>query len=176
MRLLSFTSPLSVEQVIQCDSNSAGCNGGYTDSAFKYVEKAGGIETAADYPYSSYSGTTGRCVADKSKFVVSVNSYTKVVGESNMGTYVQSTGPLSICVDASSWSTYSAGVMSYCGTNVNHCVQAVGVDTSGVGGYWKVKNSWGTSWGESGFIRLAYGKNTCGITWDPLYSDVKFTD
>lgn len=62
--------------------------------------------------------------------------------------------------------------MSTCGQSVDHCVQAVGVDTSS-GGYWKVRNSWGTGWGESGFIRLAYGKNTCDITNDPTYTAVK---
>jgi cathepsin L len=58
--------------------------------------------------------------------------------------------------------------MKSCGKQVDHCVQAVGVDASS-SGYWKVRNSWGTSWGESGFIRLAYGANTCAITNDPTY-------
>jgi C1A family cysteine protease len=49
-------------------------------------------------------------------------------------------------------------------------VQAVGISTTG--GYWKVRNSWGTSWGESGFIRLAYGDNTCGLTSDANYATV----
>ena len=84
-----------------------------------------------------------------------------------MATYVSETGPLSICVDAETWSSYTGGVMSVCGNSVDHCVQAVGVDTAS--GYWKVRNSWGTSWGESGFIRLAYGANTCDITNDPTY-------
>lgn len=59
--------------------------------------------------------------------------------------------------------------MSTCGKSVDHCVQATGVDTSS---YWKVRNSWGTSWGESGFIRLKYGANTCAITNDPTYAVV----
>jgi len=68
--------------------------------------------------------------------------------------------PVSICVDASNWSLYKTGVFSNCGkTNLDHAVLAVGIDASGI---WKVKNSWATSWGEQGFIRLAAG-NTCGI-------------
>jgi C1A family cysteine protease len=52
--------------------------------------------------------------------------------------------------------------MTSCGKRINHTVQAVGVDTSS-GGYWKVRNSWGSSFGEAGYIRLAYGKDTCGL-------------
>lgn len=59
--------------------------------------------------------------------------------------------------------------MSTCGKKVDHCVQATGVDTSS---YWKVRNSWGTKWGESGYIRLKYGANTCAITNDPTYATV----
>ena len=89
--------------------------------------------------------------------------------ESAMASYVQSTGPLSVCLDASSWNSYTGGIMSTCTKNVDHCVQAVGVDTSS---YWKVRNSWGTSWGESGYIRLKYGSNTCAIANDPTYVTV----
>jgi len=89
-----------------------------------------------------------------------------------MASYVQATGPLSVCVDASSWNSYTGGILSTCGKNVDHCVQAVGVYPASSGGYWKVRNSWGTSCGESGYIRLAYGKNTCDITNDPTYVSV----
>ncbi len=61
-------------------------------------------------------------------------------------------------VDAGGWSHYVSGIFSNCGTNLNHAVLLVGV----VNGAWKIKNSWGTGWGERGFIRLASG-NTCGI-------------
>ena len=85
-----------------------------------------------------------------------------------MASYVGSTGPLSIIVDASAWSSYTGGILSTCGTSLDHAVQAVGIDTAA--GYWKVRNSWGTSWGEAGFIRLAYGKNLCGLTSDANYA------
>jgi len=69
-------------------------------------------------------------------------------------------GPVSICVDASNWSAYKSGVFSNCGaTNLNHAVLLVGYNDSGA---WIVKNSWGASWGTSGFITLAAG-NTCGL-------------
>jgi C1A family cysteine protease len=166
LRAKGTSQLLSVEQIVQCDSTSYGCSGGWTENAYNYVKKAGGIETEAAYPYSSYNGATGRCQASASQFVASISGYTTVRGEDQMASYVQSTGPLSVCVDASSWSSYRGGVMSACGKQVNHCVQAVGVDASS---YWKVRNSWGTSWGESGHIRLAFGQNTCAITNDPTY-------
>eukprot|EP01038_Epipyxis_sp_PR26KG_P010130 gene10130-13628_t len=172
MRTLGKSFVLSPEQITQCDTTSQGCNGGWTERAYNYVKKAGGIETDANYPYTSYQGVTGTCKATASKYVVSVTGYTTVSGESNMATYVQSKGPLSVCLDASSWNSYKGGIMTTCGKSVDHCVQAVGVDASS-SGYWKVRNSWGTSWGESGFIRLAYGKNTCAITNDPTYVAVK---
>jgi len=169
MRTLKTSYILSPEQITQCDTRSSGCNGGWTERAYDYVTKAGGIETNTDYPYTSYQGTTGTCHEEKSKFKIGVTKYTTVKGESNMASYVQSTGPLSVCVDASKWNSYKGGIVSSCGTRVDHCVQAVGVDASS-SGYWKVRNSWGTSWGESGYIRLAYGKNMCAITNDPTWT------
>jgi len=172
MRTLGSTYILSPEQLVQCDSTSSGCNGGWTEHAYKYVKRAGGIETESSYPYTSYAGKTGTCSADSSKNVLTVSDYTTVSGESNMAAYVQATGPLSVCLDASSWNSYTGGIMSVCGKSVDHCVQAVGVYPATAGGYWKVRNSWGTSWGESGYIRLSYGSNTCDITNDPTYVSV----
>ena len=89
-----------------------------------------------------------------------------------MAAHVLTTGPVAIAVDASSWSSYTGGVLSVCGTSIDHAVQAVGVDTSASGGYWKVRNSWGTDWGEDGFIRLQYGQDSCGLTNDPTWVTV----
>ena len=77
-----------------------------------------------------------------------------------MATYIQNTGPLSIYVAASAWSTYVSGVMSasLCGTIPNHVVQAVGLTMyDDWTGEWKIRNSWGEEWGEDGFIRFTYG-------------------
>jgi len=171
MRTLGTSYTLSPEQITQCATGAYGCNGGWTEAAYNYVKNAGGIVTEATYPYTSYYGTTGTCKVDVSKAVIKVNGYTTVKGESAMASYMQSTGPLSVCLDASSWNSYKGGIMTVCGNSVDHCVQAVGVDASS-NGYWKVRNSWGPGWGESGYIRLAYGKNTCAITNDPTYVSV----
>jgi len=178
MRTLNTTFILSPEQIVQCDRTSAGCNGGWTESAYNYVKKAGGITQDSDYPYTSYLGTTGSCKATIPTQVVTVTGFTTIGGstasaiETNMANYVLSTGPLSVCLDASSWNSYTGGIMKVCGQSVDHCVQAVGVDT-GTNGYWKVRNSWGVSWGESGYIQLAYGSNTCDITNDPTWTNVQ---
>jgi C1A family cysteine protease len=72
--------------------------------------------------------------------------------------------PVSVAVDASVWSSYRSGILSNCAKNVNHGVLLVGASDA----FWKIKNSWGATWGESGFIRLARG-DTCAICQYPSY-------
>jgi len=164
---------LSPQQVTSCTKylipGVGGCNGGFPESGYRYARR--GLEQDVDYPYTSGNrGITGQCDSNSSKFVVKTTGYTNVASgqpgdEDMMAEYVGYTGPLSIVVDASVWSTYTGGIMSNCGQDINHAVQVVGVDTT-LRGSWKVRNSWGTSWGESGYIRLKYGKNTCGLAAD----------
>jgi len=87
--------------------------------------------------------------------------------ESSMQSYVSSTGPLSVCVDANSWNSYRSGIMTSCGTSIDHCVQIVGYGSYGSYNYWKVRNSWGRNWGESGHMRLQIGRNLCRINNEP---------
>lgn len=172
MRELGITYELSPEQITQCAHGSSGCDGGATEAAYKYVEGVKGVVTGDNYPYtpSTYEGVTGLCQADTSKAVIAVKDFFWVLaGETAMASFVQQTGPLSVCLDATTWNTYNGGIMSHCGSRVNHCVQAVGVDAA-ANGFWKVRNSWGVAWGELGFIRLAYGKDTCAISNDPTYT------
>jgi hypothetical protein len=94
-------------QQVDCDTNSGGCDGGWPESAYDYVESVGGIEQASDYPYSAGSGVSNTCQADPSKFVINISEYYTLSGqESEMAAHVKSTGPLSICVDASNWSMW----------------------------------------------------------------------
>jgi hypothetical protein len=185
MRELGVTYELSTQQVISCDRTDGGCNGGNTETAYRYMEEAGGLVLAKDYPDTSHtSGSTGTCSSSKAADpVISVKSYHTISGEnadaSNqeaaMANYVAATGPLSICVDANGWQTYKGGIMSGCPKSLDHCVQAVGINTDSSSPYWKVRNSWDTDWGESGFIRLAYGNNECGLTHDPTWVSVGLT-
>jgi C1A family cysteine protease len=169
------TQVLAPQQITSCDKTSFGCNGGTTESAYRYVMSAGGLETESDYPYTSGSrGVTGSCESNSKDFVVDISGYQTVSsssrGESDMASYVGATGPLSVCVDAESWSSYTSGVMKICGSSVDHCVQAVGLDTKASTPYWIVRNSWGVTWGEQGYIYLEYGQNTCAVASDATYT------
>merc|ERR1711972_1248552 len=121
------------------------------------MEKAGGVELESDYPYTSGdSGSRGQCNAEPSEFAVKVDSFSTISssadGESDMYSEIMSS-PMSICVDAESWQMYMGGVVdrSTCGTELDHCVQVVGIKS---GQWWIVKNQWETDWGEDGYIRV----------------------
>lgn len=125
MRQKGETVILSPEEVVQCDSTSYGCNGGWSESAYEYVESAGGLSTEDSYPYThaTEQGITGTCQKSEIDPVVGISGYTTVNGESSMASYVTSTGPLSVCLDASSWNSYTGGIMSVCGHSVDHLYQ-----------------------------------------------------
>merc|ERR1712196_523285 len=78
--------------------------------------------------------------------------------------------PVSVAVEADSifFQLYSGGVMQFwCGTKLDHGVLAVGYGTDGSTDYWKVKNSWGASWGMDGYVLIERGVNKCGIADGP---------
>ncbi len=91
--------------------------------------------------------------------------------EDAMLAYVLSTGPVSACLDATTWNTYTGGIIGTCGSEPNHCVQVVGANT--VENYWLVRNTWGTAWGEDGYIRIKIGEDLCGISFIPTYVKAK---
>jgi len=155
---------LSPQQINSCDKVDGGCNGGNTETAYEYVAKAGGLESGADYPYTSGGGTTGTCHFDASKVAIKIKSYTSVAkGETSLQSALNN-GPVSICLAADAFQSYRSGILQSCPGQVDHCVQAVGYDSGA--NYWIVRNSWGTSWGEAGYIRIAIGKDLCKISDD----------
>jgi len=164
----SLTS-VSEQELVSCDKVDDGCNGGLMDNAFEWLisNKNGKIVTEASYEYTSGRGSSGSCKSVTGKSVGATISGHKDVTqtESQMVAWVSKNGPLPIAVDASEhWQTYTGGVVSTCsGTSLDHGVMAVGYTSD----YWIVKNSWGASWGESGYIRLAYGSNQCGLNQSP---------
>jgi len=93
---------------------------------------------------------------------------TKNRDENLLQSNLYSLGPLSVCVEADSWQFYRSGVItSNCGDDLDHCVLLTGWGKQTRAGqdetYWILRNSWGTSWGENGYIRILKGKNLCGI-------------
>jgi len=150
------------QQLVDCagSSGNQGCNGGLMDDAFEYIIKNGGIGSEASYPYTAKDGKCKQVAK-----VATVSKYTDVK-KNDEGDLMSAVNiePVSVAVDAASWSAYKKGIMSgLCGKSLDHGVLAIGYGTEGSQDYWLVKNSWGTSWGESGFIRLIRNKNECGI-------------
>jgi C1A family cysteine protease len=161
---------LSPQQVTSCTTSCLGCNGGNPISAWGYVSSFGGQEPNLDYPYvSGITGQTGTCKSKAQDIVEDVGSTYSMIAdspseESNMLAQIQES-PMSICVDATLWQTYQGGVItasSGCGTTIDHAVQATGYNAEG--NYWIIRNSWGSTWGENGFVWVEYGSNVCGVT------------
>jgi len=169
---------LSEEQLVECSKLNNGCNGGSMDLAFMYTERHP-LESEDDYPYNSGSGSSGSCKYDSSKGKVGASSYKDV--STNSVAQLKAAlnlGPVSVAIEAdkSAFQLYTGGVMDSddCGTSLDHGVLAVGYGTDGGKAYFKVKNSWGGSWGESGYIRIGQeeGAGICGIQSMPSYPTV----
>jgi C1A family cysteine protease len=165
---------LSEQQVVDCSKNhNLGCNGGDPRDGYDDIIKEGGFESEADY---KYKGTDGHCKFDKSKIAVPLKSYenTKQGDESSLIDACANKGPVSICVDVEdAWMFYDSGILQdkdcKSGFNdLNHCVVLVGYDKDA----FLIKNSWGASWGEDGYIRVARGSNMCGVATEGTIPDV----
>jgi cathepsin L len=172
----------SEQNLVDCDNRKnggtdLGCNGGLMDSAFTWTKKNGGLCTESGYPYTS--GTTkkeGTCNTSCSKNTkVAPTSYVDVTTNSDSALMsALNIGPVSVAIEAdqAAFQLYKSGVFtSSCGDNLDHGVLAVGYGTESGKDYYKVKNSWGTSWGENGYIKLQRGVSQktgqCGILSGP---------
>ena len=171
MREHNFTGVLSTQELIDCTQQGqgswrGGCGGGDPVPGYKVLQRLGGVASGYDYKFEVRDA---RCRIDNYTKYVKVRDF-KSVGKKDevaMKSFVGSTGPLSVCVDASDWSGYKAGIKTTCGKSTDHCVQLVGYGVEEGVEYWKVRNSWGSSFGENGFIRLKMGKNLCNIADGP---------
>jgi len=180
---------LAPEQVVDCDKVDAGCNGGDLPPAYQYIQKAG-LTLESLYPYTA--GKTGKATACRTNItaVATIQGFVyasppctnagncNAVNEETLRDAVAQTGPSAICVNASGkggvvWQNYRGGVVTgetktVCPAgwfDLDHCVLLTGYgkDNSTGYDYWNVKNSWGSGWGEKGFIRLQRGNNMCGV-------------
>jgi C1A family cysteine protease len=171
---------LSEQNLIDCNRDEKrgnwGCDGGDMETVYDYIiNKAHGINTASYYRYKGQEDKKCRYNPDKS--VGSIHEYAKVEpgNETLLMLALAHIGPLSIAVDASSESfqNYKGGVYDdpECGKDINHAVLLVGYgDDPEAGPYWLVKNSWGTSYGEGGYVKIAKDQgNLCGIANEISY-------
>jgi len=160
---------LSEQNLMDCSTaqGNQGCNGGLMTQAMQYIISNKGIDTESSYPYTAEDGT---CSFNAANVGATLSSFTNVNSgdEGDLQAKVYQ-GPTSVAIDASqsSFQFYSSGVYSdpsCSSTALDHGVLAYGWGTSGSTAYWAVKNSWGTDWGQAGFIWMARNDNNmCGI-------------
>merc|ERR1719356_286256 len=182
---------------------SDGCNGGFTEGAYEYVKSAPGLTNSFNIGYEqslTESSTTVACStfttkingmagadAELSGGYAKVSGYTYATPACTSGACANQDldslkaaleeTPVSVCVNAASWNDYTGGVMTsaQCGSMAadeqDHCVMATGFNETG--GYWIVRNSWASGWGEMGYIYLELDENTCGLADDATIPTVE---
>ncbi|KAL1506826.1 hypothetical protein ABEB36_006116 [Hypothenemus hampei] len=165
--LLSF----SEQELVDCCTdasgyNGAGCNGGVIQSAIDYVRDHG-IVLESSYAYEAVQKS---CRQSGSVFTVKGYTEIKANNEDDLKNAVGNVGPVAVAVNANGFQNYGGGVYddSGCSHSINHGVLAVGYADD----YWIVKNSWGASWGESGYIKMKMGYNICAIASQACYPNV----
>jgi len=160
----------------KCDNGDGGCDGGDLPTAFAYVE-ANGLESEASYPYAPSDDT---CGFNRSRVVATISGFqyaTATANETQMQVAMYTKGPLSVCVDASTWQFYTGGVMTNnCGQSLDHCVQITGWSVDNTQNppapYWIVRNSWSSNWGIRGYIFVERNSDLCGIANEATYATI----
>ncbi|RXN31728.1 cathepsin S-like protein [Labeo rohita] len=166
---------LSPQNLVDCSSSygNKGCKGGSKRAAFQYVIDNGGISSESFYPYK---GVQGPCRYKQSKYAAKCTNYTKVRrgDEEALKQAVASIGPISVSIDASrpQFKLYRSGIYRdpSCTNKTNHAVLVVGYGGHAGQAFWLVKNSWATTYGEKGYVRMARNQNNmCGIASRAIY-------
>lgn len=174
---------LSEEQLVECATGisygSHGCSGGQMEGAFKYIIEHGQCSDAS-YPYTSGTGKSGSCKSCSS--VAHISSCSDVTPNDQLALKAAvAQQPVAIAIEADTryFQSYSSGILtsSSCGTNLDHGVLIVGYGTENGQDYWLVKNSWSSTWGDAGYVKIARSSSTndqgiCGIAMDPSFPTV----
>jgi hypothetical protein len=159
---------LAEQELVDCAGSfgNQGCNGGLMDYAFQYAASVGGLATGKDYPYTATDGDCKSGLNREGK----ITSFADVkVGSSDDLKAALNKQPVSVAIEADTFTFqgYTGGVINdaACGTQLDHGVVAVGYNDEDKVPYYKVRNSWGDSWGEKGHVRIAIvdGDGICGI-------------
>ena len=174
---------LSEQELVDCAGlkyGSMGCNGGQMDGAFKYAID-NGMCTESSYPYTSgVTKTAGTCHSCSAVDHFSSCSDVKPNDQISLKAAVaQQPVSIAISADTKYFQSYSSGVLtsSTCYTSLDHGVLIVGYGTENGIKYWLVKNSWSTSWGDQGYVKIARSDSTndpgvCGISMSPSFPTV----
>lgn len=159
---------LSEEQLVDCDKDGIndGCNGGLTDYAYKYLTGKD-LYTLSSYPYTAgQSGHGGSCQTGTPSGV-KISGYFTVPGSGSGSQGDEAlakalmTGPVTVTVAVDDkFANYHSGIMTGVSTacNLNHAILATGFGPN----FWKIKNSWGASWGASGYAQFERTTSGCG--------------
>lgn len=156
-----------------------GCNGGQPDSALKYMINKGQCSESA-YPYTAKQGTCHTCsqptdVEFSSCYDVKPNDQVAL-----KTAVLKNPVVVAIEADTKYFQSYSSGILTdsiKCGTNLDHAVEIVGYGTENGINYWKVRNSWSSSWGEDGYVLIQRSDSTndpgvCGIAMEPSFISI----
>ncbi|XP_065370752.1 procathepsin L [Calliphora vicina] len=165
---------LSPQQIVDCSTShgNQGCTGGSLRNTLKYLQDTGGLMRSKDYKYVSKKG---KCQFVAELAVVNVTSWAILPAkdEKSIEAAVAHIGPVAVSINATpkTFQLYSDGVYdddSCASTSVNHAMMVIGYTKD----YWILKNWWGELWGEEGYMRIAKGKNLCGIANYAAYAIV----
>ncbi|EMS67755.1 Fruit bromelain [Triticum urartu] len=164
---------LSEQQLVDCDQYDGGCNRGSYNRAFKWIVENGGLTTEAEYPYTAVRGACNRAKSAHHVVQISGSGVIPPRNEPEMQRAVAGQ-PIGVAIEVGSgMQFYRSGVYSGpCGTALAHAVTVVGYGVDAGVKYWIVKNSWGQTWGEGGYIRMRRdvgGPGLCGIALDVAY-------
>ncbi|KAM3613016.1 uncharacterized protein V6R79_018812 [Siganus canaliculatus] len=158
---------LSVQQVLDCSFQNKGCRGGSPVQALNWLKQTRvKLVSQSEYPYKA---KTGIChFFSQSHGIVALKNFTAhdfSGREEAMMSQLVNYGPLAAVVDAVSWQDYQSGIIQHhCSSHwSNHAVLIVGYDTTEDIPYWIVQNSWGTTWGDKGYVYIKIGGNVCGM-------------
>lgn len=166
---------LSEQNLVDCSTKygNNGCEGGLMDFAFQYIKANKGIDTEPSYPYEAKDAVCRYKPASKGATDAGFADIPEE-DESKLTEAIATMGPISVAIDAAhdSFQLYKSGVYDEpaCTTNLDHGVLAVGYGSLGGKDYYIVKNSWGLSWGDKGYIMMSRNKgNQCGIASKASY-------